>query len=275
MEIIKIVSGRNGRVWPEVLRAVSENRREGRRVILYVPEQMTLQTERDLIAGLSLKGLLDIEVISPRKLRLLVREKAGTSTRRVLDEYGQRMAVHRAVTETAEELSYYRNMGDLPGAVERIRAALSELRESEMTPEETEACAAKAETGSMRAKLQDLNRIRFAYETLVEEQFDDEKTAWTDTVHRLGKSGLLQGADLAVYGFDTIRPDLRELVTRMQGRLHSVKVFLIMDHKNAPDGRIFAQQRESAEKLEAAWRPPGSPRRRSCRGTCGRTARSR
>jgi hypothetical protein len=60
-----------------------------------------------------------------------------------------------------------------------------------------------------------------------------------------------------VYGFDTIRPDLRELVTRMQGRLHSVKVFLIMDHKNAPDGRIFAQQRESAEKLEAALETAG------------------
>ena len=257
MEIIKIVSGRNGRVWPEALRAVSESRRDGRRVILYVPEQITLQTERDLIAGLSLKGLLDIEVISPRKLRLLVREKAGTSTRRVLDEYGQRMAVHRAVTETAEELSYYRNMGDLPGAVERIRAALSELRESEMTPEETEACAAKAETGSMRAKLQDLNRIRFAYETLVEEQFDDEKTAWTDTVHRLGKSGLLQGADLAVYGFDTIRPDLRELLCEAGRLAEHVTVFLTADLQNAPDGAVFREQRKSVLKLQEAAEAAG------------------
>ena len=138
MNKLRVIEGRSGRVWPRVVRAAAESRAQGRRVVVYVPEQMTLQTERDLIAGLELKGLLDIEVISPRKLRLLVREKAGGGGRRTLDEYGQVMAVHRAMTETDGELAFYRNMTELPGAVERIREALSELRESGITPEETE-----------------------------------------------------------------------------------------------------------------------------------------
>ena len=167
MEKIQIIGGRSGTVWPEAARAAAASWEQGRRAVLYVPEQMTLQTERDLIARLHLKGLLDIEVISPKKLRLLVREQAGTGARRTLDEFGQVMAIHRAMTETAEELTFYRNMTELPGAVERIRTALAELRESEMTPEETEAYAGRAETGAAQAKLRDLNRIRAAYEQLL------------------------------------------------------------------------------------------------------------
>ena len=66
MDNMKVVEGRNGCVWPQALQTAAESRTQGRRVILYVPEQMTLQAERDLIAGLDLNGLLDIEVISPK-----------------------------------------------------------------------------------------------------------------------------------------------------------------------------------------------------------------
>ena len=105
MEKLRILEGRSGTVWPTVLKVAANSRMSGRRVALYVPEQMTLQTERDLITHLRLKGLLDIEVISPRKLRLMVRESTGGSERRMLDEAGQMMAVHRAMTEQAEELA--------------------------------------------------------------------------------------------------------------------------------------------------------------------------
>ena len=105
MKNMQITIGRSGRVWPEVLRAVRICRGEGRRAVLYVPEQVTLQTERNLIADLELRGLLDIEVVSPKKLRELVRERAGSGNRKTLDECGQAMAVHRAMSETAGELT--------------------------------------------------------------------------------------------------------------------------------------------------------------------------
>ena len=252
MDNMKVVEGRNGCVWPQALQTAAESRAQGRRVILYVPEQMTLQAERDLIAGLDLNGLLDIEVISPKKLRMLVREKAGGNDHRMLDKSGQVMAVHRAMTEAAEELTFYKNMTELPGAVEKIREALAELRESEITPEETETYAAEAGTGAVQAKLRDMNRIRDAYETLVSEHFDDEKTAWTDVVSRLGKTDLLRGADFIAYGFDTIRPDLRELLCAVYSLAEDCHVFLTADEPDAPDGAVFQEQQRSLRQLQEA-----------------------
>lgn len=250
MEKMWIIEGRSGRSWPAVLRAAAKSRREGRRVILYVPEQMTLQTERELITGLKLKGLIDIDVISTRKLRLLVQEKTGGNDRRTLDAAGQLMAVHRAMTEEAEELTYYRGMTELPGAVERIREALAELRDSDITPKETEDYAAYAANTAVQAKLRDLNRIRGAYEALVSEHFDDEKAAWTDTMSRLARTDIFREADLLVYGFDTVRPDLREMLCRAIALAQHVCVFLTADSDTqAPDAALFEEQRRSVNRL--------------------------
>ena len=104
MSRVKIIGDRSGKVWPQVLRAAEESRKAGRRLILYVPEQYTLQAERDSITGLKLPGLLDIQVISPRKLKQQVKERTGTGTKRLLNEMGRAMAVHRVMTEKADEL---------------------------------------------------------------------------------------------------------------------------------------------------------------------------
>ena len=154
MQKIRIVGGRNGRLWPEVLLTVAEGHREGRPVSLYVPEQMTLQAERGLITGLRLPGLLDIDVISPKKLRRQVQEAAGTGSLRPLTVFGRSMAIHRAMTECADELAYYRGTGDMPGAVSRVREALDELQESGMTGEELARYAEEKTKGAEKARLE-------------------------------------------------------------------------------------------------------------------------
>ena len=257
MEKFRIIGGRNGRIWPEVLAAAREGREAGRPVILYVPEQLTLQAERDLIVGLDLKGLLNMDVISPRKLRMQVRETAGGSQLRPLDSFGQTMAVQQAMSETADELIYYRGMNALPGAVSRVREALCELLESDMTGEELARYSRESASGAEKARLGDLARIWDAYDGLVNNRFEDEKTAWTDMVTRLEQNRLWNGADILVYGFDSIRPDTRELLVHAAPQAATVSVFLLMDKETAPDGPIFTEQRRSADALEEALKEIG------------------
>ena len=257
MEKIRIIGGRNGRLWPAVLRRAQAGRDAGRPLIVYVPEQLTLQAERDLISGLELPGLLDIDVISPKKLRMQVREQAGGGTLSPLDDAGKTMAVQWAMTETAEDLAYYRGMGALPGAVSRVKEAIGELLESGMTGGELAAYARENATGAEQARLGDLARIWEAYDGLVRDRFEDEKTAWTDMVTRLDRSGMWDGTEILVYGFDSIRPDTRELILRAAPRAASVSVFLMMDRETAPDGQIFSEPRRSAEKLAAELRELG------------------
>ncbi len=261
MADVEMIGGRSGTLRPWLFRALGEERKDGHiRQVILVPEQYTLQAERDLIAGMGLPGLLNMDVISPTKLQTMVREWAGSSGLRPLDETGRAMAIHRALHACEEELTYYRGIGSLFGAVPRMEQTLSELRESGLTSEMLSMTARTAQSGARRARMQDLARIWQAYDELTAMRFDDPAAAWEGTCARLGKSGLWDGVSLYVYGFDMVRPDLRALIVAAASACAKVHVLLTMTEEKAPDGRIFRVQRESAMDTAEALRREG----RSC-----------
>ena len=77
MEAPRILCGRAGRLLPRLYADIGERYGRGRHVILLVPEQYTLQAERELIRRLSLPGFLNLEVLSPKRLRRKIRETGG------------------------------------------------------------------------------------------------------------------------------------------------------------------------------------------------------
>ena len=238
---------------------IAESRGAGRSVVLFVPEQYTLQAERDLMAGMHLPGLLNLDVVSPTRLKSLVQERAGSSGRRTLDEAGRAMAIHQVLQECASDLSYYQRLGSLFGAVPRMDQTLSDFREENLTPEALEELAGSVRSGARRAKYMDLSRIWRGYDALLQDRFDDTFSSWRDLCMRLPASGLWQGIDLYVYGFDTLRPDLRELLEAAAGVCHAIYVLLAMTDSSAPNGRIFRVQRESASRLADELKERGYP----------------
>ena len=254
---IRIVGGRAGALRPWLFSAISQSRSAGRPVVLFVPEQYTLQAERDLLTGMRLPGLLSLDVVSPTKLKTLVREAAGSSGRRALDEGGRAMALHQALQARSADLTFYRNLGEMYGAVSRMEQTLSELREEGFTPDSLRELAQGSRSGARRAKFHDLSLILETYDRLLQDRFDDPAAAWTDLCARLGASGIWAGVDLYVYGFDTLRPDLRQLMLAAVNCCAEISVLLTMAEEMEPAGRIFRVQRESAAKLSAALEEQG------------------
>ena len=63
------------------------------RTILLVPDQFTLQAERDALFYLQKKGLLDIEVLSISRLGSRVLSECGGGKRRMIDKQGRHMTM--------------------------------------------------------------------------------------------------------------------------------------------------------------------------------------
>ncbi len=255
MADVEIIGGRSGTLRPWLFRALSEERKKaGVRQVVLVPEQYTLQAERDLITGMGLKGLLNLDVISPTRLKTMVRECAGDSGLRPLDETGRTMAIHHALQEREGDLSYYRGIGSLFGAVPRMDQTLSEMRESGLTAEKLKETAGGIPGGARRARLRDLADIWQAYDELTARRFEDPASAWAGMCARLGESGVWNGVSLYVYGFDMIRPDLRALIVAAAAVCAGIRVLITMTDEKAPDGRIFRVQRESVAELREILR---------------------
>ena len=259
----KIIGGRAGRLLPHILPQIDQARRAGTRVILLVPEQYTLQAEREIIAGLNLPGLLDVEVLSPRRLTRRIRESGGRSPLAPLDASGRSMAIAQALTQVQEELSYYKRVALTPGLPDRMSVLMADMQRAGLTPEALSAHAEGMKPGALKAKEGDVAKVWAAYLEVIDGRFADETMQQQDVRRRLIPSGVMDGAAVFVYGFDVLPGPMIELLCEGAKVCHALTVTMTMDAADAPDGRIFLTQRGSAAQLmkrlqasgmDVAWR---------------------
>ena len=245
----KIIGGRAGTLLPHILPQIDSFRRDGTRVILLVPEQYTLQAEREIIAGLNLPGLLDVEVLSPRRLTRKIRECGGRSALAPLDAAGRSMAIAQALTAVQEELHYYKRVALTPNLPDKLSVLLTDLQRAGLTPAELAEHARRLPSGALKAKEHDLALIWQGYLDVIDGRFQDETMQQQDVRRRLIPSGVMNGAAVFVYGFDVLPGPMCGLLCEAAKVCEPLTVTMTMDAKEADDGRIFLTQRSSAAEL--------------------------
>ena len=260
-----IWSGRAGQVWPAVLAGVRDQLRGGRRILLLVPEQNTLQCERDLVRGLELPGLMDIEVLSPRRLQLRIREAGGHGPLTPLDDRGRAMVIAQALSECRENLVYYRRAADRPSLPERISRLLLDLQRVDLTPELLREHAANCR-GAEALKYQDIALLWERCEAWLAGRFADEGAQQRELLERVGPSGIARDAEIWVLGFDLLPLPTCRLLAEAAAEAHSLTAVFIMDRPETEedgepggDARIFAGQYRAAADLRACLRERGLP----------------
>ena len=249
--MLELLYGRTRRLWQPVTERVQKAREENRPVILLVPEQYTLQAERDLIRDLHLPGLLDISVLSPSRLAQRVFDLAGANEQIRLDARGRRIAVARALAQKQEKLTYYRRAAEQPGFISAVAELLASLREEKADSEALAAASDKVEDAVVRQKMQDMALVMAAYEEVMGDRFADSVHVRSDMLQRLPGSGLVRGAVVCAYGFDVLTPPLRDILAALAACAHSVLVTLVGDREQALDGAAFAPVLKSAQRLTA------------------------
>lgn len=249
MGTAEVICGRAGCLWTALLQGIAESRTAGKECILLVPEQYTLQAEKDLITDLKLKGLIDIDVLSPQRLQTRVREYAGSTGKRPLNERGRGLAMSRALLEQEDKLEYYGSTARLQGTARELCVTLSELQEAGLQPEKLAEIREKSGKSGEKAKLADLEKLWNTYDRIVAPGFEDESARQAELLKRLEVSGVFREKTVWVYGFDTIRNTMCDLLVHAAGIAEKLTVVLVSDAETAPDGRMFAAQRKSIGQL--------------------------
>ena len=249
MPSVQILGGRAGQVLPCLLRLIGEEHKQRHQVILLVPEQYTLQAEREIIHTLDLPGLMDLDVLSPRRLARRVAERGGRGPLTPLDDRGRSMALSQALNLCRDELAYYSRVAQSPGLPDKLSSLIADMQRCGMTPAALMEHAESLPPSATRAKEADLSRIWAAYENLIAGRFADETMQQQEMLRRLAPSGVLTGVSLFVYGFDVLPQPMCALLAEAATLCRSVTVTLTMDAKEARDGRIFLTQRQSAAEL--------------------------
>lgn len=256
---MRIYTGRSRLMEPAMIHVLRQGMADGAGDhIVVVPRQLTLQTERTLLAALSLKGSFRLQVLSPERFCHRVFDVAGRPEGVRVDERGRVMLARAAVHATDDRLKLYRGAARRRGFADRCARQLELLRQAGLTPRSLFACAEQAE-GMLRLKLDDLGVILEAYEELLEGRFQDGESEFAEAIARTGDAAFLRDAAVYFYGFDLTPPALHSLIGAVGAVCPETHVFLpLANDEQARDYDAFLPMKGCLDRLSLAARRAGA-----------------
>ncbi len=188
-----------------------------RNYIVIVPEQFTMQTQRDLVMLHPDGGIMNIDVLSFRRLAHRVFEEVGADRRNVLTETGKNLMLRKVALEQEDSLQVLASRMNRPGYVSEVKSVLSELMQYEITDFEMRQMLEFAGNRPLlRAKLEDLRLLYRAFLEYQRDRFMKPEELLDVLCQVAGRSELLRRSTLAFDGFAGFTPSqmnvLRELL---------------------------------------------------------------
>lgn len=229
--------------------------REKKDLIFLVPQQMSYQTERELISRLKRPGLFGARVESFKTLGRNILKEAGAKAMNVLDEHGRIMLVQKAASDVASQLSVYRGAQKRNGFSQEAARQIRLFQENEIGSQALEAAAEQAGSKILGQKLSDLSRIYTRYQELLGEERVDEEGEKHRILDAIEQSGCFEGKHLFVMGFTTLSNLDLEILAAIAEQCASMEISFLTDpDPNVSDSSAFAETNVALERMKRAFR---------------------
>lgn len=197
------------------------------KTLLLVPDQFTLQAERDAFFYLGAKGLMDLEVVSISRLGSKVLAETGGGRTALIDKYGRHMLLTKILGENREKLGLYRGFEKKQSFIEMVNNFISELKQYGVDPPELETIARELpDHAFLKKKLKDIGLIFQCYEEQIQGKYLDTEDYVSLYAEKIRDSERLRDASIWIYGFDSFTPKNIQVTAQLMKRAPQVNLIL-------------------------------------------------
>ncbi|SET07332.1 DNA helicase/exodeoxyribonuclease V, subunit B [Natronincola peptidivorans] len=203
--------------------------KQGHPLILIVPEQFTLQAERDLIEKQQLKGIMGVEVLSFTRLAFRVFNEVGGLTKTPINEIGKNMIIRKILEECREDLSVYKNPSKQEGFVKKLNEMICEFKQQNIAPIELlQGINEVDEDSIMRMKLEDIALIYGKFNSYLENRYIDNEDNLNLFIESIEKASFLENAEIWIDGFHLFTPQSLKIVEKLLLKVKDVYITFTM-----------------------------------------------
>ena len=108
----------------------------GKQFLVIVPEQFTMQTQKDLVRMHPRHGIMNIDVLSFERLAHRVFGEVGSEHRKILEDTGKNLILRRIAEEKKDELVLLGGNLKKLGYISEVKSLLSEFTLYRVQPDE-------------------------------------------------------------------------------------------------------------------------------------------
>ena len=182
-------------------------RETGGETLVLVPNQYTLAAEEQALRYLGTDCLFNVEILSMNRLGLRLLHEQGTESVRMLDKYGRFMLLTKLIKEHAGGFEVFRRSAGKISFTSMLNDFISEFKQQNCSESELEAMlGASTDSPLLNSKLKELREVISSYESFIKDKYTDPEDYISMYIDAIGKSNILKGKSVWVYGYDNITP---------------------------------------------------------------------
>ena len=259
-------SGKSSALHKEIVNRASKE--PGRQFMVIVPDQFTMQTQKEIVESHPAHGIMNIDVQSFGRLCHRIADEVGEKERIVLDDTGKNLIIKHLASEIADGLPAIGSSLSRKGYIHEVKSVISEFMQYGYGPLEVERLAEHAsEKKALSAKLKDLKRVYEAFGEYLGERYITKEEKLDILASQIEKSQLLKGSVVAFDGFTGFTPIQENVIFKLMEVCDELIFTVIMPPEELKeykgdfdDHRLFALSMKTMRAIEQLAADAGAER---------------
>ncbi|MBF7096020.1 PD-(D/E)XK nuclease family protein [Alkalibacter mobilis] len=254
--MLEILIGKNGSgKIKEMYKQIRESLNNGEEnLMLIVPDQYTLEAEKELMETLELQGVFRLEVISFSRLVENLSDESFEPEKAVVTSTGKKMIIKKILRNLKDDLKIFGAMTNKNGFVDDVENMIRTFKENMIEIESVPGIDENSDpTGILDRKLHDMHMIMNAYEKYLGNGFIDTEGKINKAIEKAKGSEYIKKSKIWINGFHTFTGQINELIITLA--MNAKKVSVILDlygDESDPTREIYEINKNTLEKFKNA-----------------------
>ncbi len=205
-------AGKSHQVYESVIaRSLKERDTE---FLVIVPDQFTMQTQKEFVNKHPNGGILNIDVLSFGRLSHRILSEVGCEEKDVLDDTGKCLLLRKLVLQTGDQYPLLGRQLQRPGYIREVKSIFSEFMQYGLEPESVHSMSDAAENRfALRKKLDELGRLYELFLKEIRQKYATKEELPVILSREISKSNIIPKSVLVFDGFTGFTP-VQNLVIR-------------------------------------------------------------
>ena len=202
---VKIIAGRantgkSSYIYDEIKNTVRETKEN---LILIVPELMTYQAECDLIWGFDLAGIMNVEILSFKRLESRVLEEVGGLKVQEISVFGKIMLLKQIFEENKDKLKIFGNSYKQSGFLKEFEELIAEFKQNLVDSSSLKQAASDVNDELLMRKLSDIELIYTEFNERTSNKYFDVEDKTNLFISLIRESSYIRNSRIWIDGFES------------------------------------------------------------------------
>ncbi len=224
-------SGKTTFLYQQIIRSSREHPRQVH--FLLVPEQFTMQAQKDVILMHPEHGTMNIDILSFQRLAYRIFEELAVENLQVLDDMGKSMVLRKVAANERRRLIAFQGHLSQAGFISQLKSMLSEFYQYGITPQILQEMVPQARSALLKQKLQDFAVVFEGFQNYIQGHYITTEEVLDVLCRVLPRSEMIRSSVIALDGFTGFTPVQYRLLELMMVYAKQVTVTVTADESDS------------------------------------------